>query len=435
VPVLTADVIVIGAGICGASTALGLARQGRQVTIVDQAAGPGLGTTGASSAIVRFNYSTWEGVVLSWESRLRWERWGDQVGDDPAGLPRLVRCGLVCLDVELVSLPAMTAMFDRARIPYEHWDSEMLQARLPGIDVGRYFPPQPVDSDAFFAPAHSTLGALYTPDAGYISDPQLATSNLVAAAVRHGAQTLFRRTVVGVDHIGEHWEVALSDGQRLRAPIVVNAAGPWSPQINRLAGVGTDFRVTQRALRQEVHRVQQPESLRKLGEELPVIVDLDLGVYLRADSGGGLLVGGTEPECDPLDWVNDLEAVDYRPTLGRHEAQVLRAAKRFPDLAVPARPQGIVGLYDVASDWIPIYDRTDRDGFFVAIGTSGNQFKNAPVIGNLMAHLITEVHDHGVDHDRQPVQFRAELAGFDVNVGAFSRLREPNPDSSGTVMG
>ncbi len=172
-----------------------------------------------------------------------------------------------------------------------------------------------------------------------------------------------------------------------------------------------------------------------LGDRLPIIADLDLGTYLRPDAGGGLLVGGTEPDCDPLDWVSDLDTLDYRPTVARHEAQVLRAAKRFPDLAIPSRPQGIVGIYDVSSDWIPIYDRTDRDGFFVAIGTSGNQFKNAPVIGKLMAHLITEVHDHRADHDSQPVQFRAELTGFDVNLGTFSRLREPNPDSSGTVMG
>ena len=434
-PVLTPDVVVIGAGVCGASTALALAQQGRQVVIVDQAAGPGLGTTGASSAIVRFNYSTWAGVVLAWESRLRWARWGEEVGADSAGVPRLVQCGLAFLDVEQVPLPPMTAMFDRAGIPYEHWDPDTLRARLPGIDVGRYFPPQPVDSDAFFAPAHSTLGALYTPDAGYVSDPQLATSNLVDAAVRRGASTLFRRAVVGLDRVGQTWAVTLSDGQRIKAPVVVNAAGPWSPQINRLAGVGADFRVTQRALRQEVHRVQQPESWGALGDRLPIIADLDLGTYLRPDAGGGLLVGGTEPDCDPLDWVSDLDTLDYRPTVARHEAQVLRAAKRFPDLAIPSRPQGIVGIYDVSSDWIPIYDRTDRDGFFVAIGTSGNQFKNAPVIGKLMAHLITEVHDHRADHDSQPVQFRAELTGFDVNLGTFSRLREPNPDSSGTVMG
>ena len=189
---------------------------------------------------------------------------------------------------------------------------------------------QPVDSDAFFAPAHSSLGALYTPDAGYVSDPQLATSNLVDAAVRRGASTLYRRTVVGLDRVGQTWEVTLSDGQRIGAPIVVNAAGPWSPQINRLARVGADFRVTQRALRQEVHRVQQPECWRGLGDTVPIIADLDLGTYLRPDAGGGLLVGGTEPDCDPLDWVSDLEAVDYRPTLARHEAQVLRAANASP---------------------------------------------------------------------------------------------------------
>jgi glycine/D-amino acid oxidase-like deaminating enzyme len=64
------------------------------------------------------------------------------------------------------------------------------------------------------------------------------------------------------------------------------------------------------------------------------------------------------------------------------------AARRFPDLAVPNRPKGIAGVYDVAQDWTPVYDKTALPGFYVAIGTSGNQFKNAPVVGALMDRII-----------------------------------------------
>ena len=51
----------------------------------------------------------------------------------------------------------------------------------------------------------------------------------------------------------------------------------------------------------------------------------------------------------------------------------------------------MVDRYDRSDDWIPIYDRTDLDGFYVAIGTSGNQFKNAGVAGFMMAELIEAV--------------------------------------------
>ena len=88
----------------------------------------------------------------------------------------------------------------------------------------------------------------------------------------------------------------------------------------------------------------------------------------------------------------------------------------------------------MADDWTPIYDRTSLPGFYVAIGTSGNQFKNAPTVGALMTELITRV-EGGHDHDRDPVRFRCPSTGHEVDLGAFSRRREANTASSGTVMG
>ncbi|MCX4835042.1 FAD-binding oxidoreductase [Streptomyces sp. NBC_01016] len=117
-----------------------------------------------------------------------------------------------------------------------------------------------------------------------------------------------------------------------------------------------------------------------------MISDMDLGTYMRPETGGNLLIGGTEPECDPLEWIEDPDAANPNPTVERFESQVTRAARRFPDLTVPNRPQGVAGVYDVADDWTPIYDKTALPGFYVAIGT-------------------------------------------------FSRKREVNTESSGTVLG
>ena len=143
---------------------------------------------------------------------------------------------------------------------------------------------------------------------------------------------------------------------------------------------------------------------------------------------------GTEPECDPLAWVDDPDTVDVHPSMELFEAQVTRAARRFPDLVVPNRPKGIAGVYDVAQDWTPVYDKTALPGFYVAIGTSGNQFKNAPVIGSLMDRIIDAV-ENGHDHDLDPVHYICPHTGLDVNLAAFSRKREVNKESSGTVMG
>ncbi|MFI5429545.1 FAD-dependent oxidoreductase [Aeromicrobium sp. UC242_57] len=144
--------------------------------------------------------------------------------------------------------------------------------------------------------------------------------------------------------------------------------------------------------------------------------------------------GGTEPECDPLPWIDDPDAADLTPTRTAYEAQVTRAARRFGELGVPPRPLGIAGVYDVSSDWTPIYDRTSLDGFYVAIGTSGNQFKNAPVAGQFMRDIVLAVED-GHDHDADPVQYRGERTGLTVDLGSYSRRRPVNAESSGTVMG
>jgi sarcosine oxidase subunit beta len=88
----------------------------------------------------------------------------------------------------------------------------------------------------------------------------------------------------------------------------------------------------------------------------------------------------------------------------------------------------------VSDDWIPIYDRSALDGFYLAIGTSGNQFKTAPAVGELMATLI-EACENGVDHDCEPVQFHLPRTGHNIGLGFFSRNRTPILASSHSVLG
>jgi sarcosine oxidase subunit beta len=436
VPSNTADAIVVGAGVIGSSIAFELAKLGLSVVVVDKAGGPGHGSTSASSAIVRFNYSTWAGVATSWESKHCWERWAEHLEvRDELGLAAFHRTGMVMLDVPVAPRDRTCELLGRVGVPYEEWDAATLQERVPGIDIGRYWPPKPVEEESFFAEATEQLGALYTPDAGFIDDPQLAAQNLATAAQSRGSTFLFNRTVTHVDqHAGRVVGITLSNGTRLAAPVVVNAAGPWSSALNRMAGAGAEFTIDVRPLRQEVHHVAAPAGYNRSSEMGPVIFDLDLGTYLRATPGDFLLVGGTEPACDPFEWLEDPDEANPRATAERFQAQVTRTARRLPGLAVPNRPTGIAGVYDVAQDWTPIYDRTDLDGFYVAMGTSGNQFKNAPLAGRFLATLVAGI-EAGHDHDAEPLEYRCEHTGRVINLGAFSRKRAANADSSGTVMG
>jgi glycine/D-amino acid oxidase-like deaminating enzyme len=447
--------VVIGAGVIGSSIALQLKRLGHDVTVIDRNSAAGMGSTSASSAVVRFNYSTFDAVALSWESYFLWKEFKDLI-DGTNGYSRnpssnsqehyahLEDRGYVMLDVPVLSNDKTMALFDRAGIPYEIWDSKTLKERMVGIDAGRYWPNKPVKSDEFWQEATEELGAIFSKHGGYVSDPLLAAQNFAAAAKREGVVFKFRKAVVGIDKkdgrvcgvkicdFDSQSKKALQTGvEIITADVVVNVAGPWSTLINQMAGAGGDFTMELKPLRAEVHQISTPKDILPG----PIMGDLDLGTYVRSGPGGITLVGGTEPECDVLEWVepDKVDEVNMTRTVEVFESQTYRFARRFPAAQIPSTPVGVVGVYDVSSDWTPIYDKTDVPGFYVAIGTSGNQFKNAPGAGLIMAHLISEV-EKGADHDNQPVVYQCTKSKSAINLATFSRKRARNL-TSGTVMG
>jgi glycine/D-amino acid oxidase-like deaminating enzyme len=441
----------------GSSIALQLARAGYEVHIIDRNSGPGLGSTSASSAVVRFNYSTLDAVLLSWESYFLWKDWKSLIdGTDGYGknpfvdsrdhYAEMVNRGYVMLDVPILSNAKTEKLFQEAGIPYEIWSPSQLKSNMPGIDAGQYWPNKPVKSDEFWNDASRELGGIFSNSGGYISDPLLATENLAFAAKREGAIFHLRKAVIEItrdSHNGRVNGVVMRDfdstsktvsgvPESLSADVIVNVAGPWSTLINRLAGAGNDFTVEIKPLRQEVHQISTPKDILPG----PILGDLDLGTYMRSGPGGVTLVGGTEPECDPMYWVDPekIDEVNMTRTVEVFESQTYRLARRFPAAQIPSTPTGVVGIYDVTTDWTPIYDKTDVPGFYVAIGTSGNQFKNAPGVGFVMTHLINQV-EAGANHDENPVVYSCQKAKGSISLGTFSRKREKNADSSGTVMG
>ena len=428
------DAVVIGAGIIGVSVAFELARGGRSVVCVDQGAAPGAGSTSASSALIRFSYSTIDAVLTAWESAPYWHRWPDHLGvTDPDGMASFVRTGMLIFDTPGGTMPRVTALWDEVGVPYEALGPDQVAQRFPALDVGSYFPPRPVDDPTFGDDATGLLSAVFDPNAGYVDDPLLAAHNIAHAARSHGAEFRFHQRVTGVQRrAGRVAGVQLSDGTRLDAPVVVNVAGPHSSLVNQLAGVTEDMRIHHRSLRQEVFAVPGPAEL-SLERGTPIVIDLDIGQYFRPQPGGTLLVGGTEPACDPLEWIDDPDHFEEHPTVEKFQTTMLRLARRVPSFGVPHRPVGRAALYDVADDWVPIYDKSLLPGWFMACATSGNQFKNAPLAGKFM-HALIEAEEAGQDHDRDPVQFVGPLTGRSIDLAAFSRRRDPAA-TSGTVMG
>ncbi len=433
----TADVVVIGAGVIGCSIAHALAGPDRSVLVVDRNAGPGQGSTSASSAIIRFNYSTLAGVATAWEAHWSWLDWEGFLGgpDEDGSVAKFWRTGSLCLDAPSHDPAKVLRLFDRVGVPYDVLTAAQIRRAHPWCDPSRHYPPKPVDSDAFWDEPSGEVGGYYTPDSGFIDDPSFAAHNLATAARRRGVQFLFRTTVSGIRRRDDRVSgVELAGGTVVDTPVVVNVSGPSSGYVNDMAGVSEDFAVHTRPLRVETHLVPAPPRFQVADRPGPLVADVDLGTYFRGTPSGELLIGGAEPACDPLEWLEDPD--DYNPSVTRsiYEAQVYRAARRLPELGVPGTPRGIAAVYDVADDWIPIYDKTALPGFYVAIGTSGNQFKNAPLVGGYLRAII-DACESGVDHDQTPARCLLPHSGITLDLSAYSRLRQPSPESSNTVLG
>ena len=429
------DAIIIGAGVIGASVALGLSRRGLKTLNVDILPAAGYGSTSNSSAVIRPFYSAIESCALAHEARHRWLDWPEFIhSHDERGYARYKECGMLVLMAEgdgqrfHPSLKAMTEV----GVAFEHLTTEMLKERYPAFEMNSFGPPKLTGDPNFGAVNKAPLrGGVYIPQAGYVNDPQLAAHNLQRAAEALGATFMFNTKVVEINQsAGRVVGLTTNSGAVISAHVVVNVAGPHSSQINTLAGIEREMIVSTQAARHEVAHVPTNVNSAKDGVSC-VVGDGDAGVYFRPDIGDKLLIGSLDPECDARDYV---DADDYVTTLTEQwTQQVWRTALRIPGLDIPNTAQGVVGLYDTTPDWVPVYDRSALAGFYMAIGTSGNQFKNAPVIGDLMAELITAC-EAGHEHDDDPVRFYLPHLQRSIDLGFFSRNRSLHVEGSDTVL-
>jgi len=427
------DVIVIGAGVMGASITLELARTGRSVVCVDAGPAVGAGSTSSSSAIIRFNYSTFDSVLTAWEAADRWKHFAGHLGvEDPDGMVRFIETGCLALDTPGDNRPEVSAIFRDIGIPYQDLTGEQIHELMPALDKGDFWPPRPVDDPHFADDPTKDIAGYYTTEGGFIDDPMRTAQNFMYAARQHGATARLNSEVVAIrQDDGVVRGVTLATGQELDAPVVINVGGPAASAINKLAGVHDEMRIKNRPMRQEVHVLEAPDSWTP--ETGSLVSDPGVGVYFRPGLAGTVLIGSSEPECDELQWIDDHTDFLETPTPELFEAQVLRAARRMPALRIPLAPTGLAALYDASEDWAPLYDKTSIDGYYMACGTSGNQFKNATMVGTFLTALV-EAAANGQDHDVDPVKVTGDLTGREINLAAFSRLREKT-NTTNSVLG
>ncbi|THB80978.1 MAG: FAD-binding oxidoreductase [Desulfobacteraceae bacterium] len=399
--------------------------------------GAGLGSTANTCAIIRTHYSTLEGAALAYDSYFSWKNWDHYLGiQDESGNAKFYDTGVLVIKPKSFDLSKYLELHDQLSIPYETWDYKKLLERMPHFVDDSFFPPKRYDDPTFSDPPTDKVNPqiIFFPTGGYINDAILSVHNVQRAAENKGGKFLFNKEVMKILQFDNKVTgVELSDGEVIEAKAIVNAAGPHSFIINRLAGIEEKMKIKTRTLRQEVHFVPSPGEF-SYEEKGIVVSDGDAGGYHRPETGNLILVGSEDPACDTLEWVDDPDQYNQEVTDDQFKAQVSRLSKRIPNLPIPNKQQGIVDLYDVSDDWIPIYDATDLDGFYLAIGTSGNQYKNGPVIGQLMAEII-DACEQGHDHDKEPVKVKMRHIDYNLDAKIFSRKREVIENSTFSVLG
>ncbi|HYB71337.1 MAG TPA: FAD-binding oxidoreductase [Candidatus Bathyarchaeia archaeon] len=355
----TADAVIIGGGVTGVSTALHLARLGMRRILLLERKFLGAGGTGRSVGIVRQLYPTPETTQMVRASLDIFRNFSDAVG----GQSGYVACGAL-IGVSAAMRPGLIKRVEQQRALGVK--AEVLDPR----DLGRIEPR--IDA--------SGLGAvLYEPDSGY-GDPAGVTAGYADAARRAGVVIQQGAEVTGILIERDRVAGVITASERIDAPVVVNAAGLWSPQVGRLAGVELPIVVGR-------HPVFVIERQPAFGVAHMVYLDLAGGSYVRPETGNLTLTGSlTDDEAQhPM----DPELLGSETGFDEAGAALARTAQALPGLADARLNRGYAGAFDITPDWMPILDESPVSGFFVAAGMSGHGFKLAPLVGAMIAARIT----------------------------------------------
>ncbi|QLQ09913.1 MAG: FAD-binding oxidoreductase [Nocardioidaceae bacterium] len=352
------DVVVVGAGLFGASVAYQLTRRGAgRVLLLDQAM-PASGDSGRTVGMVRHHYSNDVTARLAIRGAQIIRDWQDEVGVADAGF---VRSGF------LLAVP-------EDRVDACIGNVQRLQ-RL-GLNT-RFVSPDEIGDIEPLVSLEGVAGGAYEPDGGFAS-AYLMILGWITAAASLGMEARFGAEVESlVVRGGKIVGVRTSCGV-VEADTVVVATGAWARPL--LAEVGWDPPIQLRRIEVSVWRVPA-------GGLIPQVVCSDgvSGLVVRPDRANEFLAVAYSPER-PTEYLGDF---DYTASEKHDQLLSERFRHRFPALT-NARPiRGWAGPYDFTPDWHPIVGAVPGvDRLFVSIGNSGHGFKLAPSIGECLAAQV-----------------------------------------------
>jgi glycine/D-amino acid oxidase-like deaminating enzyme len=357
------DVLIIGGGIMGCSTAYHLAKRGLKVRVFDKQS-IGEGPTGQSSAIIRQHYSNELTARMALYSLRVFQDFDERVGGESG----FTQTGFIAI-VDEKDRPGLEANIELQRavgIKTELLDSAALSEIMPSIS------------------SENLTAVAFEPESGY-ADPYLTVNAYAQAARRFGAQISQNTEVTAIHLEGDRVRGLEAAGERYSAPVVLNCGGAWGARIAKLAGATVPINPC---------RVQVAFFRRPTGYEAqhPVVADFIHATYFRSETGGLTLVG----LIDPSEEKAVVDPDHYREYLDDEFILVAgeRLVRRVPVMERSDSTGGYASLYAITPDWHPIVDEVIPDsGFYICSGFSGHGFKLGPAVGLMTAEMLTGERD------------------------------------------
>jgi sarcosine oxidase subunit beta len=361
----TADIVILGAGVIGASIAFHLAKRKVGKIVVIDKGHVGQGGSGRSSALIRMHYSYPPEVQLALVSLRMFENWRDLVGEEgdfrKTGFVRIVHPG------ETERLKQNVEMQRKLGVNVKLIDRVELKELEPDWNVDE------------------VELAAYEPDSGY-GDGAGVANDFLTHARDLGVAYLSKTRALEFLVDGECVRGVKTDQGEIAAPEVIAATGPWTKPLFQRIGIDLPIET-------EYHQVAILRNAPGMKGGGRACIDSVSATYFRSDAHDKFLIGDFYGQrgADP-------DNFSQRASDDGLEEIIDRASRRVPKLENAEVMRGVTGVYDMTPDSRPLLGAVSGvAGLYVCAGFSGMGFKISPAIGLVMSELLLDGRGKTVD--------------------------------------
>lgn len=350
----TADVIIIGGGIIGLSTAYNLARHKYgKIVVLEKEMFLGTGATGKCAGGIRAQFSTRVNIEMSMKSEEILVNF-----EEETGYPVVYdQVGYMFLLSDEKELEAFTKAVE-------------LQRSL-GLEVDLIDPPE-INKIAPLVRTDDIIKATFCRQDG-IADPNDMIQGYASAARNLGVENLVENEVTGLKMADNTIKGVKTNQEEIEAPLVINAAGPYAKVIAKMAGVDLPVEPIRR-------QIVTTGPLDYVEATLPMVVDVTSGLYFHKESAG-LLMGWADPSIKPA--FDESVDPDYTDNI------LMKALERMPKLETAEIAKSWAGLYETTPDHHAIIGYSNEiEGLFFINGFSGHGLMHAPAASLVAAEMI-----------------------------------------------